>query len=343
MPCYITFLHVSEKVTAKQLLKSTAKVTSFLCTGFQRLKDWCSALWTPPHPHLHFPLGAVGFLGWEGLAETSSPRHFILVALAHFGLVRYSLWEGDGRKGAEMTLLHPGLISDLMLQLHAASPAVRSLPGGVLSSKPHPGSRGSTVLPSHQSCIIIWQRMKGSGWENVFDSFTQWWWHQQRWFNCSSTYFSEWFPTRTVKCIIHPMEDCPFPLKGSYYAADAWGHCSVIGACFMNGIWGYRCQLYKDNSLQSLSPSRTWTAGVCWNFKTFFGVSRGVQGEGRCLRIQNLVLQSLALWSKANFFVFLFILSTGVADKWPTSQFNISAFRNVQFCSCHRWFHHSSN
>lgn len=44
MPCYITFLHVSEKVTAKQLLKSTDKVTSLLRTGFQRLKDWCSAL-----------------------------------------------------------------------------------------------------------------------------------------------------------------------------------------------------------------------------------------------------------------------------------------------------------
>lgn len=38
MPCYIAFLQVSDKVTAKQLLKVTEKVTAFLCTGFQRHK-----------------------------------------------------------------------------------------------------------------------------------------------------------------------------------------------------------------------------------------------------------------------------------------------------------------
>lgn len=38
MPCYIPFLHVSGKVTAKQRLKSTAKITSLLSAGFQRLK-----------------------------------------------------------------------------------------------------------------------------------------------------------------------------------------------------------------------------------------------------------------------------------------------------------------
>lgn len=38
MPCYIAFLQVSDKLTAKQLLKVTEKVTAFLCTGFQRHK-----------------------------------------------------------------------------------------------------------------------------------------------------------------------------------------------------------------------------------------------------------------------------------------------------------------
>lgn len=217
MPCYITFLHVSEKVTAKQLLKSTAKVTSLLCTGFQRLKDWCSALWTLPHPHLHFPLGAVGFLGWEGLAETPTP---VTLLLWHWHILAW--WDtACGREMGGREHRDDFAASRSHLWPHAA--AARSQPCCKKSAWGCPHQQTSLrkqrkhrppLPPKLHHHLAKNERFRMR--ENVFDSFTQWWWHQQRWFNCSSTYFSEWFPMRTVKCIIHPMEDCPFPLKGSY-------------------------------------------------------------------------------------------------------------------------------
>lgn len=57
----------------------------------------------------------------------------------------------------------------------------------------------------------------------------------------------------------------------------------------MNGIQGYRCQLYKDNSLKSLSPSRTWDAGACWNLRPSSVSLEVYRKRGRCLRIPNLI------------------------------------------------------
>lgn len=68
----------------------------------------------------------------------------------------------------------------------------------------------------------------------------------------------------------------------------------------MNGIQGYRCQLYKDNSLQSLSLQnlRYWSM---LKLRASSVSPEVYRKKGRCLRIRNhtltrnTVLQSPAL------------------------------------------------